>query len=194
MTFTPSNTAPTTLSEAGSGPIIPVPLPPIPPELPPTPPEPPSGPNDPPPEDQTLDPPPTVTPSPPTQPPTSPPTDSPTSPPTSSPTSSPPTTSSKVSASTELPTTTTLSTLSSSTSAQPTEVPVSYFIIPSSEVAQSTRDAFTARLQAETDPKTLGIAGKWPVFWIQHLTLSQVDLYKKDPAVSSFDILVQAGN
>jgi hypothetical protein len=57
-------------------------------------------------------------------------------------------------------------------------------------------NAFTTRLEAETNQSTLWTSsvsqGNWTTFWIQQLNESQVAEYMNDPAVSTFSVLIVA--
>jgi hypothetical protein len=85
-------------------------------------------------------------------------------------------------------------TTASSTTANAT--PTWRFIVPvfpdmtgTTNQQNAVINAFTARLEAETNKSTLWTSavssGNWTSFWIQQLNDSQVAEYLKDPAVSS---------
>jgi hypothetical protein len=86
----------------------------------------------------------------------------------------------------------TATTATSTTTVSPTPAGTRRYIIePDYTASQSVIDAFTTRLQNETDSKTLYV-GDFPspelnifvLFWFQSLTSDQVTEYLQDPAVS----------
>ncbi|KAK0112270.1 hypothetical protein ONS96_001518 [Cadophora gregata f. sp. sojae] len=94
-------------------------------------------------------------------------------------------TSTTCSAETECSATGHSSTTATTTSATPTQT--AYFITAKRDVGMDIINEFTAKLKVETDPDTLHVSGN-EIFtgsWIQKLNDTQIESYKREPAVLS---------
>jgi hypothetical protein len=96
----------------------------------------------------------------------------------------------------------TATTATSTTTVSPTPAGTRRYIIePDYTASQSVIDAFTTRLQSETDQTTLYVGdiplpeqNLYVLFWSQYLNSDQVEEYQQDPAVSWFFVTVAEVN